>query len=121
MTMLILRSFGIAVSVALAAFAGVPDTAAAPQQPAILGGAERIEITPPPGFPTGGHGPAGDIARGDWMPLYARAYYFGTEHGPGIILVTCDLFAFPLGLRAAIWQAVRDTVAPLGVGPEGLV
>ena len=50
-----LRSFGIAVAVAFAAVAVAADAAAAPQQPAMLGGAERIEITPPPGFPTGGH------------------------------------------------------------------
>src|SRR5437660_209323 len=66
---------------------------------------KQVDITPPPGFPTGGHGPAGDIARGYWNRLHARAFYFDLGAGSSkLVLVSCDLFAMPLGLHRAVWQ-----------------
>src|ERR1700694_2980042 len=84
-------------------------------------GAAKEEITPPPGFPTGGHGPAGDMARGYWNRLYARAFYIGDLQGHGLILVSCDMFAFPLGLNAEVWKAVRNTASSRGVGPGNMI
>ncbi len=80
-------------------------------------GAAKVEITPPPGFPTGGHGPAGAIARGSWSRLWARAFYIKQQNGLAVVLVSCDLFAIPLGLTAKVW----DKIPQQGLKPEGLV
>src|SRR5262249_1003042 len=69
-------------------------------------GAAKMEITPPPGFPTGGHGPAGAIARGSWSRLWARAFFFKQPGGPAVVLVSCDLFAVPLRLNAKVWDQI---------------
>src|SRR5215467_2572074 len=74
---------------------------------AFRAGVGKAEITPPPGWPTGGHGPAGSIARGYWNRLYARAFYIEDAQKQSIVLVSCDMFAVPLGLRAAVWNQVK--------------
>jgi neutral ceramidase len=84
-----------------------------------FGAAER-DITPPPGYPTGGHGPAGELARGYWNPLRTRAFYV-RDGRTGVVLVSSDLFAFPIGLHAAVWKRVRKTAEGLGLGEQNLV
>src|SRR5215472_15520885 len=44
-------------------------------------GVGRADITPPAGYPNGGDGPAGNLARGYWARLYARAYFFQDQQG----------------------------------------
>src|SRR6266487_1808763 len=39
-----------------------------------VAGVSRVDITPPVGYPTGGHGPTGGFARAYWTRLYARAF-----------------------------------------------
>ena len=68
-------------------------------------GVGKVDITPPAGFPTGGHGPSGAMARGAWTRLYARAFVFADERGNVAVFVSCDLFAIPGGLTA---QVARD-------------
>jgi Neutral/alkaline non-lysosomal ceramidase, N-terminal len=70
-------------------------------------GAGKAEITPPPGIPMGGHGPSGRIARGYWTRLYARAFYFQDRYNNVMVLVSCDLFAMPAGLRAKVLELVN--------------
>jgi neutral ceramidase len=65
-------------------------------------GVGAADITPPPGFPTGGHGPAGDVARGYWIRLKARAFFFEDAAGRTLALVSSELFAIPGGLRAEV-------------------
>ena len=65
-------------------------------------GAATAEITPVPGFPNGGHGRAGKVARGYWGSLWATAFYFEDAAGRGLALVSCDLFAIPAGLHAQV-------------------
>jgi hypothetical protein len=48
--------------------------APAPEPGRFTAGAGKSEITPPPGIPMGGHGPAGRVARGYWTRLYARSF-----------------------------------------------
>jgi neutral ceramidase len=88
-------------------------------------GAAAEDITPPPGFPTGGHGPAGDVARGHWTRLRARAFFFEDRAGHALALVSADLFAVPSGLHARVAQLVVAELAgrKLGVAlpPEALV
>jgi neutral ceramidase len=83
-------------------------------------GAASREITPPPGYPTGGHGPAGELARGYWNPLRTRAFYI-RDGQTGVVLVSSDLFAFPIGLHAAVWKRVRKTAEGLGLHEQNLV
>jgi neutral ceramidase len=88
-------------------------------------GAAKREITPPPGYPTGGHGPAGDLARGYWSRLWTRAFFLGVSGAgaktSGVILVSSDLFATPLGLHAAVWRRIEKEAGKRGLGPESLV
>ena len=89
----------------------------------LVAGAGERDITPPPGFPTGGHGPAGEVARGYWSKLHARAFYFRERQGSGkaVVLVSCDLFAFPLGLHREIWKRISHDAAGAGLAEGDIV
>lgn len=82
-----------------------------------LAGTGKSDITPPPGYPTGGHGPAGGLARGHWMRLWSRAFYFEDPDGNRLVLVSCDLFAIPGSLTASVGRSVAD----LGISPDELI
>jgi neutral ceramidase len=91
---------------------------ALPAAPAhFVAGAGKRDITPPAGFPMGGYSVDGKVARGHWMRLYARAFYFRDVTGRPLALVSCDLFAIPRGLHAK----VARELAPRGVGPDELI
>jgi hypothetical protein len=81
-----------------------------------MAGAGLEEITPYAGIPLGGHGPGGRIARGTWMPLYARAFYFEDDQGQAVALVSCDLFAIPGALRAEVLRLVNKSKKRLEPG-----
>src|SRR5258708_976715 len=70
-------------------------------------GAGTREITPPPGFPMGGHGLAGRVARVYWPRLHARSFYFDDGRGHRLALVSAELFAIPAGLHAKVLEAVN--------------
>lgn len=80
--------------------------APAPFVDSFRAGVGKVDITPPAGFPTGGHGPAGSMARGAWTRLYARAFVFADERGNVAVFVSCDLFAIPGGLTAQVAREV---------------
>jgi neutral ceramidase len=80
-------------------------------------GAAKRDITPPAGFPMGGYSVDGKVARGHWMRLYARAFYFRDAAGRQLALVSCDLFAIPRGLHAK----VSYELASEGVGADELI
>ena len=82
-----------------------------------VAGAAREEITPPPGFPTGGHGPAGALARGQWGRLWARAFYFEDPSGRKLVLISSETFAVPRGLTLEVARRVAD----LGLHPEEII
>ncbi len=88
-----------------------------------IAGAARIDITPPPGYPTGGHGPAGAMARGYWTRLYARAFFFADSTASPVVLVSCDFFAVPGGLTATVRRRVSTEWAKRGVSipPEAII
>ena len=90
----------------------------APALDRFTAGAARTEITPPPGIPMGGHGPAGRIARGYWTRLYARSFYFDDGRGHRLALVSAELFAIPAGLHAKVLASVNPRQRLL---PEELV
>jgi neutral ceramidase len=80
-------------------------------------GAASAEITPPPGYATGGHGPAGSLARGHWLRLYARAFYFEDRDGHKLVLVSLDSFALP----KSVYAEVARRLGPLGIHREELI
>ena len=90
----------------------------APALDRFTAGAGKTEITPPPGFPMGGHGPGGRVARGYWTHLYARSFYFDDGRGHRLALVSAELFAISAGLRAKVLAAVNRRQRLL---PEELV
>jgi len=72
-------------------------------------GAARIDITPLPGIPMGGFSDAGQVARGHWGRLFARAVYVEAPDGTALALVATDLWAVPAGLRDRVAELVtRD-------------
>jgi neutral ceramidase len=72
-----------------------------------LAGAGKVDITPPPGYPLGGHSIGGQMARGYWSRLYARAFYFQDAAGQRLALISCDLFAIPAGLHAQVAEELK--------------
>ena len=84
-----------------------PLHAASPGPGRFIAGAGTREITPPPGFPMGGHGLAGRVARGYWTRLRARSFYFDDGRGRRLALVSAELFAIPAGLHAKVLEAVN--------------
>jgi len=117
-----MTSGGCGVVSRLAAPPGTPivipayELAARPSTPDIVrAGVGRVDITPPAGYPTGGHGPAGNLARGYWTRLYARAFYIQDAARRSVLLVSCDLFAIPGGLRAAVMQKTAPKWSRRGV------
>ena len=71
-------------------------------QGTIKAGAAWTDITPLPGLPTGGYGPAGAVTRGYWGRLRAVAFYFEDQSGRGLALVSTDLFAMPSALHQTV-------------------
>lgn len=84
---------------------------------AFRAGAARVDMTPPVGYPTGGHGPAGSVSRGYWGRLYARAFYFEDTMGRKLVLVSCETFAIPRALHFEVARRVAD----LGLYREQIV
>lgn len=61
-------------------------------------GVARVDITPAPGFPMGGHSKVGKTAIGYWTRLFARAFVLEDASGHTLVLVSCDLWSVPAGL-----------------------
>ncbi|MCA9663223.1 MAG: neutral/alkaline non-lysosomal ceramidase N-terminal domain-containing protein [Myxococcales bacterium] len=73
----------------------------------LLAGAARVDITPPPGYPMGGHSFARTSARGAWGRLYARALVFVDPRGQPLALVVGDLWAVSSGLTDAVIERLQ--------------
>ena len=84
-------------------------------------GAAKVDITPLPGIPMGGFGPAGRIGRGSWMPLYSRATYLEDARGSHLILVVCDLWAMPGGLADRVAQLVDENVKGISIDRSEII
>jgi neutral ceramidase len=90
------------------------DVVKSPAGESYMAGAAKVDITPPPGYPMGGHSIGGRVSRGYWTRLYARAFYFQDTRGNRLILVSCDLFAIPAGLQRAVAHDLK-------IPPESLI
>ena len=90
------------VGVAIAGCATVAGHLPVPQAPRasgqFLAGVARVDITPAPGFPMGGHSKVGRTSMGYWTRLFARAFVFEDASGNTLVLVSCDLWSVPAGL-----------------------
>jgi neutral ceramidase len=94
----------------------VPAPVPLPSSGTFRAGAAKVDVTPPPGFPMGGHAIAGTVARGYWTRLFARAIYLEDASGRPLVLVSCDLWAMPAGLadRVVELAATRLGLSHLG-------
>lgn len=92
----------------------VPAYKVIPESPPhrLLVGAAIEDITPPPGYPMGGYSVAGRFARGHWMRLRARAFYFRDKDGNSLALVSCDLYAIPAGLQQMVAANLHQKPKP---------
>lgn len=111
------------VAVAALALALTATATQAAQAPRLRVGAAVEDITPVPGFPTGGHSRNGAVAHAYWGRLTATALYFETDAGDGLALVSCDLFAVTAGIHAMVVERLEATSADpaLRLRPERLV
>jgi neutral ceramidase len=109
----------------VAGCATISGTLPAPEPPAGSGafgaGAAKVDITPPPGFPMGGHSMAGEVSRGYWSRLYARAIYLEDAFGGRIALVSADLWSIPGALADRVAELVGSTAARCGIQREVLI
>ncbi|HLT38627.1 MAG TPA: neutral/alkaline non-lysosomal ceramidase N-terminal domain-containing protein, partial [Enhygromyxa sp.] len=84
------------------------DDPRAPREGALLAGAAKIDITPMPGLPLGGHSIEGGIGYGVWTRLWARAIYLEDQRGEPLVLVATDLWSIPAGLADAVIVRLHD-------------
>jgi neutral ceramidase len=82
-----------------------------PPSGSFQGGAASVDITPIPGYSMGGHGSVGQIARGVWTRLYARAVYLEDRSGKAVVLVATDLWSMPAGLGDRVAQLLSERAA----------
>ena len=92
-----------------------------PDAQAYVAGAARIDITPMPGYPMGGHGPGGTTARGYWLRLYAHAIYLEDGRGRSLSLVSCDLWSMPAGLADRVAEIVGRNPNTKHIGREEIL
>lgn len=70
-----------------------PAALTAKDVPALMAGAARADITPPPGLPMAGHSLQGDRSIGVRTRLYARVIYLKPGSGRPVALVQTDLLS----------------------------
>lgn len=81
----------------------------APETPFEVGTA-RIDLTPPPGAATWGHGPDSRMGMGHWTRLQCRAFVFVTQDGRPLALVPCDLHSTSNFLHRQVVSEVERIV-----------
>jgi neutral ceramidase len=94
---------------------------AATPQGVLLAGAAKTDLTPPPGYPMGGHSVGGATAQGYWTRLRARAIYVEDAEGRCVVLVSCDLWSMPAGLADRVAELVSAHADTRHVGREQLI
>jgi neutral ceramidase len=84
-------------------------------------GAAKVDLTPMPGYPMGGMAAAGQLSRGVWTRLYARAVAFEDAEGNSMAMVSCDLWAMPAGLADRVAELVASDYEAPRLGREQIV
>ena len=97
----------------------------APPEPELqkdfLAGASKIDITPPPGYPMGGHSIAGKIGRGHWLRLSARSIFLEDPVGTRMALVSTDLWSIPAGLADKVAELISNGPFECRIGRSSLI
>jgi neutral ceramidase len=96
-----------------AAYAMPPATAVTPAPLKV--GTARVDITPPAGVSTFGHGPDAHVTDGYWTRIYCRVFFLESATGERVALVPCDLPAISMLLERAVAREVSDVVNPARV------
>jgi neutral ceramidase len=84
-------------------------------------GTSKVDITPSPGYPMGGFSIGGQVGRGVWHRLWARAVYIQDRSGTELVLVSCDLPFLPGGLGDRVAELVRQTPGTASISREQIV
>jgi neutral ceramidase len=71
-------------------------------------GVARVDITPPPGPATFGHGPDAHVTNGYWTRLYCRVFVIETRATDRHAIVPCDLAAISDRLHRAVAEKVAE-------------
>lgn len=120
---IVVRALVLVALVASALGCGVP-IHAVPSQLApnprgvLLAGASEVDVTPPPGLGTWGHGPDARPSRGHRGRLRCRVVYLEDAPGERVALVPCDFAAIDQHLQRRIGELV---VAETGLGADRIV
>ncbi|HEX5050756.1 MAG TPA: neutral/alkaline non-lysosomal ceramidase N-terminal domain-containing protein [Planctomycetota bacterium] len=88
---------------------------------AVRVGAARADLTPPPGFPMGGHSIGGAVSRGVWTRLCARAIYLEDGDGSCLALVACELWSMSGSLADRVAELVAASPAGAHLARERIV
>lgn len=100
---------GCAPELMPAATAKVAPTSATTES-TVYAGVKRVDITPPPGVATFGHGPDAHVAAGYWTRLYCRAFVFVAEPGgQPTAFVSCELAAVSMLLQRTVVMRLRKS------------
>ena len=75
-------------------------------------GLSRVDLTPLPGTGMGGYSTLGEVSRGVWLRLYARAVYLEAPDGPNLVLVATDLWSLPEGLLDRVAERLSEHANP---------
>ena len=89
---------GLAIAGCATVAGHLPPPHPAPASGHFQAGVARVDITPAPGVPMGGHSKVGQTSIGYWTRLYARAFLLEDASGNTLVLVSCDLWSVPAGL-----------------------
>jgi neutral ceramidase len=88
-----------------------PMTGLRRREPGLLRvGTARVDVTPPPGPSTFGHGPDARVAEGYWSRLYCRVFVLETFPDNRVALVPCDLHSISTVLHREVAERVRAVV-----------
>lgn len=84
-------------------------------------GVERVDITPPPGVSTFGHGPDAHVTNGYWTRLYCRVFVLQTSPDNRVALIPCDLPAIGALLHQKVTDLLEQKVDGACSQPAGAV
>jgi len=98
-------------------------TAGLPPAPTrqFLAGVAKVDITPLPGYPMGGHSIAATVSRGVWTRLHATAIYLEDPDGHNLVLVSCDLWSMPAGLADRVAELVARGSEGTRIGRQAMI
>ena len=113
----------VVLTLSLVAFGGSRTTGATQQATTaaiapLHAGAFRVDITPPPGPSTFGHGPDALGAQGYWSRLYCRVFLFVTAPEDRVALVVCDLHSISTILHRSVAERLFDTYPRIALTGE---